>query len=179
MPTKILINIPMVTLVVDVATRHLSWQVYLSSIQASLTSDNYPTHYGCKCILLPIIFKWSQPRLIIMETSREAEYIEWFLTFAFGNRIALTVDSVNIRATCTSALPTRSRSSRGPLMSYKNNLKIFQRGIFGVMAYRHLVSLYLLTHLSKLRFVIISTDTISAIAAITHQIVFKCSTNCF
>ncbi len=44
--------------------------------------------------------------------------------------------------------------------------------IFGVMACRHLVSLYLLTHLSKLRFVIISTDTISAIAAITHQIVF-------
>ena len=38
------------------------------------------------------------------------------------------------------------------------------------MACRHLVSLYLLTHLSKLRFVIISTDTISAIAAITHQI---------
>ena len=34
--------------------------------------------------------------------------------------------------------------------------------IFGVMACRHLVSLYLLTHLSKLRFVIISTDTISA-----------------
>ena len=54
------------------------------------------------------------------------------------------------------------------------------------MAYRHLVSLYLLTHLSKLRFVIISTDTISAIAAITHQItsnvlrtVFKCSPNHF
>ena len=44
----------------------------------------------------------------------------------------------------------------------------------------------LLTHLSKLRFVIISTDTISAIAAITHQItsnvlrtVFKCSPNHF
>ena len=34
--------------------------------------------------------------------------------------------------------------------------------IFGVMACRQLVSLYLLTHLSKLRFVIISTDTISA-----------------
>ena len=114
MPTKILINIPMVTLVVDVATRHLSWQVYLSSIQASLTSDNYPTHYGCKCILLPIIFKWSQPRLIIMETSREAEYNGRFLTFAFGNRIALTVDSVNIEATDASALPTHSRSSWGP-----------------------------------------------------------------
>ena len=53
---------------------------------------------------------------------------------------------------------------------YKNNLKIFQKDIFGVMACRHLVSLYLLTHLSKLRFVIISTDTISAIAVITHQI---------
>ena len=47
------------------------------------------------------------------------------------------------------------------------------------MACRHLVSLYLLTHLSKLRFVIIFTDTISAIAAITHQILFKCSTNSF
>ena len=45
------------------------------------------------------------------------------------------------------------------------------------MAYRHLVSLYLLTHLSKLRFVITSIDTISAIAAIIHQIVFKCSPN--
>ena len=40
---------------------HLSWLVYLSSVQASLTSDIYPTHYGCKCILLPIIFKWLQP----------------------------------------------------------------------------------------------------------------------
>ena len=46
------------------------------------------------------------------------------------------------------------------------------------MAYRHLVSLYLLTHLSKFRFVITSIDTISAIAAIIHQIVFKCSPNC-
>ena len=42
------------------------------------------------------------------------------LRFAFGNIVALTVDSVNIRATCASALPTRSRSSRGHLMSYKN-----------------------------------------------------------
>ena len=37
-----------------------------------------------------------------------------FLTFAFGNRIALTVDSVNIEATDASALPTHSRSSWGP-----------------------------------------------------------------
>ena len=57
MPTKIIKNIPMVILVVDVAMRHLSWLVYLSSVQASLTSDIYPTHYGCKCILLPIVFK--------------------------------------------------------------------------------------------------------------------------
>ena len=40
---------------------HLSWLVYLSSVQASLTSDIYPIHYGCRCILLPIVFKWSQP----------------------------------------------------------------------------------------------------------------------
>ena len=57
MPTKIIKNIPMVILVVDVAMRHLSWLVYLSSVQASLTSDIYPTHYGCKCILLSIVFK--------------------------------------------------------------------------------------------------------------------------
>ena len=57
MPTKIIKNIPMVILVVDVAMRHLSRLVYLSSVQASLTSDNYPIHYGCKCILLPIVFK--------------------------------------------------------------------------------------------------------------------------
>ena len=44
----------------------------------------------------------------------KAEHIEWFLTFAFGNRIALTVDSVNIEATDASALPTHSRSSWGP-----------------------------------------------------------------
>ena len=43
-----------------------------------------------------------------------AEHIEWFLTFAFGNRIALTVDFVNIEATDASALPTHSRSSWGP-----------------------------------------------------------------
>ncbi len=43
-----------------------------------------------------------------------AEHIGWFLTFAFGNRIALTVDSVNIEATDASALPTHSRSSWGP-----------------------------------------------------------------
>ena len=53
-----------------------------------------------------------------------------YAALAFGNIVALTVDSVNIRATCTSALPTRSRSSRGPLMSYKNNSKIFQSVIF-------------------------------------------------
>ena len=47
------------------------------------------------------------------------------------------------------------------------------------MAYRHFVSLYLLPHLSELRFVIISIDTIPAFAAITHQILFKCSTNSF
>ena len=52
----------MVILVVDVAMRHLSWLVYLSSVQASLTSYSYPIHYGCRCILLPIIFKWSQPK---------------------------------------------------------------------------------------------------------------------
>ena len=49
-------------LVVDVAIRHLSWLVYLSPVQASLTAYSYPTHYGCKCILLPIIFKWLQPK---------------------------------------------------------------------------------------------------------------------
>ena len=43
-----------------------------------------------------------------------AEHIERFLTFAFGNRIALTVDSVNIEATDASALPTHSRSSYLP-----------------------------------------------------------------
>ena len=43
-----------------------------------------------------------------------------YAALAFGNIVVLTVDSVNIRATCASALPTRSRSSRGPLMSYKN-----------------------------------------------------------
>ena len=46
-----------------------------------------------------------------------------YASHAFGNIVALTVDSVNIRATCASALPTRSRSSRGPLMSYKNIYK--------------------------------------------------------
>ena len=33
---------------------------------------------------------------------------------AFDNKVALTVVCVNIRATCASALPTRSRSSWGP-----------------------------------------------------------------
>ena len=33
---------------------------------------------------------------------------------AFDNKVALTVNYVNIRATCASALPTRSRSSWGP-----------------------------------------------------------------
>ena len=51
---------------------------------------------------------------MIIETSQKAEHIEWFLTFAFGNRIALTVDSVNIEATDASALPTHSRSSYLP-----------------------------------------------------------------
>ena len=37
--------------------------------------------------------------------------------FAFGNKIALTVDLVNIEATCASALPTHSRSSWGPLLN--------------------------------------------------------------
>ena len=93
---------------------HLLWIVYLSSVQACLTSDNYPTHYGCKCILLPIIFKRLQPMADDHRNQPKAEYIERFLTFAFGNRIALTVDSVNIEATDASALPTHSRSSWGP-----------------------------------------------------------------
>ena len=52
---------------------------------------------------------------------------------------------------------------------YKNIYKYFGCYIW-CYGCRHHVSLYLLTHLSKLRFVIISTDTISAIAAIIHQI---------
>ena len=39
-------------------------------------------------------------------------------TFAFGNRIALTDDLVIIEATDTSALPTKSRTSRGPRYIY-------------------------------------------------------------
>ena len=39
-------------------------------------------------------------------------------TIAFGNIVVLTVDSVNIRATCASALPTHSRSSWGPHSIY-------------------------------------------------------------
>ena len=35
-------------------------------------------------------------------------------TLAFGNMVAMIVDTVNIRATCASALPTHSRSSWGP-----------------------------------------------------------------
>jgi hypothetical protein len=52
-----------------------------------------------------------------------------------------------------------------------------KEGYIWCYGYRHFVSLYLLTHLNKLRFVIIFIDTISAFAAITHQIVFKCSSN--
>ena len=37
---------------------------------------------------------------------------------AFGNRIALTDDLVIIEATDTSALPTKSRTSRGPRYIY-------------------------------------------------------------
>ena len=37
---------------------------------------------------------------------------------AFGNRIALTDDFVIIEATDTSALPTKSRTSRGPRYIY-------------------------------------------------------------
>ena len=33
---------------------------------------------------------------------------------AFDKRIALTADPVSIRATAVSALPTKSRTSRGP-----------------------------------------------------------------
>ena len=96
MPTKILINIPMVILVVDVATRHLSWLVYLSSVQANLTSDSYPTHYGCKCILLPIVFKWSQPRLIIMETSHRLNTLVgfWHSRSAIGSHWLLTLSTL-------------------------------------------------------------------------------------
>ena len=41
-------------------------------------------------------------------------------------------------------------------------IKNISKGHIWCYGCRHLVSLYLLTHLSKLRFVIISTDTISA-----------------
>ena len=53
--------------------------------------------------------------------------------------------------------------------------KYFKGYIFGAMACRHLVSLYLLSHLSKLRFAIISTDTISAISSYYAPNTFKCS----
>ena len=58
----------------------------------------------------------------------KAEHIEWFLTFAFGNRIALTVDSVNIEATDASALPTHSRSSWGP-----HSISLLQKSVCPVI----------------------------------------------
>ena len=45
-------------------------------------------------------------------------------TLAFGNMVAMIVDPVNIRATCTSALPTHSRSSWGPHNIYSTILCI-------------------------------------------------------
>ena len=41
---------------------------------------------------------------------------------AFDNKVALTVDCVNIRATCASALPTRSRSSWGPHDIFRHSM---------------------------------------------------------
>ena len=45
-------------------------------------------------------------------------YKDYSLSLAFGNRIALTDDLVIIEATDTSALPTKSRTSRGPRYIY-------------------------------------------------------------
>ena len=74
-----------------------------------------------------------------------------YASLAFGNIVALTVDSVNIRATCASALPTRSRSSRGPLISYKNIYKYFKVYIVGYAELAFIIQVlvyYTLTHAS-------------------------------
>ena len=46
--------------------------------------------------------------------ARACSLLDYSLSLAFGNRIALTDDFVIIEATDTSALPTKSRTSRGP-----------------------------------------------------------------
>ena len=58
---------------------HLSWLVYLSSVQASLTANSYPTHYGCLSILLPILLDDSAEADNLVP-SHKAEYNGWFLT---------------------------------------------------------------------------------------------------
>ena len=53
---------------------------------------------------------------------------------AFGNMVAMIVDTVNIRATCASALPTHSRSSWGPhnILSHSMYCAISSEwGLFG------------------------------------------------
>ena len=70
----------MVILVVYFAWLHLSCIVYLSFVQASLTSDIYPIHYGCRCILLPINLKWLQPLADDHRTQPLAKYNGWVLT---------------------------------------------------------------------------------------------------
>jgi hypothetical protein len=75
---------------------HLLWIVYLSSVQASLTSDNYPTHYGCKCILLPIIFLWLQQ---IAANHRKSAWLNtlngfWHSRSAIGSHWLLTLSTL-------------------------------------------------------------------------------------
>ena len=55
MPTKILKKCSLKYIGSRCVDTHLSWLVYLSSVQASLTAYSYPTHYGCLSILLPIL----------------------------------------------------------------------------------------------------------------------------
>ena len=104
---------------------HLSWLVYLSSVQASLTTDIYPTHYGCRCILLPIVFKWLQPMADDHRNQPKAEHIEWFLTFAFGNRIALTVDRLSTLRRPMPPLSPLTHEVRGDPIMYMWCINLF------------------------------------------------------
>ncbi len=105
---------------------------------------------------------------------------------AFGNIVALTVDSVNIRATCASALPTRSRSSWGPRMMATKIFKNMTRDIFGADASLSQINIQTWSPMCDIAplFVYFSYVIPTALLApnsikCSPKLFFKCSTNVF
>ena len=97
------------------------FDVSAKGVYSRCVNNNTSVKNHSMCSAFRLVSMLIQNLLFFFILNKNIYFKQKYASLAFGNIVALTVDSVNIRATCASALPTRSQSLRGPLMSYKNN----------------------------------------------------------